>query len=132
LPGPEGGSDNVYLRPDNALRLAKGFFKALALLPFLRARMRTRGDTMVWFGTDMAAGLALVAAVILAERAVLTGLFDFTTDYRVVGTFSSMNIEGISAPIWRWRCRFCWSLCCDRTGSRSLRCSVSLSVPDMF
>jgi hypothetical protein len=35
LPGPEGGSDNAYLRPDNALRLAKGFFTALALLPFL-------------------------------------------------------------------------------------------------
>ena len=30
LPGPEGGSDNVYLRPDNALRLSKGFFTALA------------------------------------------------------------------------------------------------------
>ena len=26
LPGPEGGSDNPHLRPDNALRLAKGFF----------------------------------------------------------------------------------------------------------
>ena len=94
LPGPESGSDNVYLRPDNALRLAKGFFTALALLPFLRARMRTRGDTMVWFGAGMAAGLALVAAAVLAERAVFTGLFDFKPDYRVVGTFSSMNIGG--------------------------------------
>jgi len=91
LPGPEGGSDNPYLRPDNALRLAKGFFTALALLPFLRARMRTRGDTMVWFGTGMAAGLTLVAAAVLAERAVFTGLFDFKPDYRVVGTFSSMD-----------------------------------------
>jgi hypothetical protein len=79
------------LRPDNALRLAKGFFTALALLPFLRARMRTHGDTMVWFGTGMAAGLTLVAAAVLAERAVFTGLFDFKPDYRVVGTFSSMH-----------------------------------------
>jgi VanZ family protein len=91
LPGPEGGSDNPYLRSDNALRLAKGFFTALALLPFLRARMRTRGDTMVWFGTGMAAGLTLVAAAVLAERAVFSGLFDFKPDYRVVGTFSSMH-----------------------------------------
>ena len=30
LPGPEGGSDNPYLRPNNALRLAKGFFGARA------------------------------------------------------------------------------------------------------
>ena len=59
LPGPEGGSDNEYLRPDNALRLAKGFFIALALLPFLRARMRTHCDAMVWLGAGMAAGLAL-------------------------------------------------------------------------
>jgi VanZ family protein len=94
LPGPEGGSDNVYLRPDNALRLTKGFFIALALLPFLRARMRTHGDAIVWLGTGMAAGLALVAAAVVVERVLFTGIFDFTTDYRVVGTFSGMNIGG--------------------------------------
>ena len=94
LPGPEGGSDNVYLRPDNALRLAKGFFTALALLPFLRARMRRQGDAMAWLGTGMATGLALVASAVLAERAVFTGLFDFTTGYRTVGTFSSMHVGG--------------------------------------
>jgi len=94
LPGPEGGSDNPYLRPDNALRLAKGFFTALALLPFLSERMRTRSDTLAWLGAGMAVGLALVAAATLAERAVFTGLFDFTTEYRVVATFSSMHIGG--------------------------------------
>jgi O-antigen ligase len=94
LPGPEGGSDNPYLRPDNALRLAKGFFIALVLLPLLRERMRTRVDAMAWLGAGMAGGLALVAAATLAERAVFTGLFDFTTDYRVVGTFSSMHMGG--------------------------------------
>jgi len=94
LPGPEGGSDNPYLRADNALRLAKGFFVALALLPFLRQRMRMWGDAMVWLGAGMMAGLALVAAATLAERAVFTGLFDFTTGYRVVGTFSSMHVGG--------------------------------------
>ena len=94
LPGPAGGSDNVYLCPDNALRLVKGFFTALALLPFLRARMRTHGDAIAWLGTGMAAGLALVSGAVLAERALFTGIFDFTADYRVVGTFSSMNIGG--------------------------------------
>ena len=94
LPGPEGGSDNPYLRPDNALRLAKGFFVALALLPFLRQSMRTRGDAIAWLGAGMMAGLALVAAATLAERAVFTGLSDFTTGYRVVGTFSSMHVGG--------------------------------------
>jgi O-antigen ligase len=94
LPGPEGGSDNPYLRPDNALRLAKGFFVALTLLPFLRQRMRTRGDATAWLGAGMMAGLAFVAAATLAERAVFTGLSDFTTGYRVVGTFSSMHVGG--------------------------------------
>lgn len=94
LPGPAGGSDNPYLRPDNALRLVRGFFIALALLPFLRERMRTRGDAMAWLGAGMAAGLALVAAATLAERALFTSLFDFTSEYRVVATFSSMHIGG--------------------------------------
>ena len=94
LPGPEGGSDNPYLRPDNALRLAKGFFTALILLPFLRARTRTHGDALAWLSIGMATGLALVALAVLAERAVFTSPFDFTTSYRVVGTFSSMNIGG--------------------------------------
>jgi O-antigen ligase len=94
LPGPEGGSDNPYLRPDNALRLAKGFLVALALLPFLRQSMRTRGDAMAWLGAGMIAGLLLEAAATMAERAAFTGLFDFTTGYRVVGTFSSMHVGG--------------------------------------
>jgi hypothetical protein len=94
LPGPEGGSDNPYLRPDYAFLMAKGFFTALALLPFLRARMRMHRDTMVWLGAGMATGLALVASAVLAERAVTIGLFDFTTSYRVVGTFSSMHVGG--------------------------------------
>jgi hypothetical protein len=94
LPGPQGGSDNPYLRPDNALRLAKGFVSALALLPFLRARMRTHGDALAWLSAGMTTGLAVVALAVLAERAVFTGLFDFTTGYRVVGTFSSMHIGG--------------------------------------
>jgi VanZ family protein len=94
LPGPEGGSDNAYLRPDNALRLAKGFFTALALLPFLGARMRTHRDTMVWLGTGMATGLALVASVVVAERAIFTGLLDFMADYRVVGNFSIPYVGG--------------------------------------
>ena len=94
LPGPESGSDNPYLRPDNALRAAKGFFIGLVLLPFLRERMRARVDAMTWLGAGMAGGLALVAAATLAERAVFTGLLDFTTDYRVVGTFSSMHMGG--------------------------------------
>lgn len=55
--------------------------------------MCTHLDTMVWLGTSMAADLALVASAVLAERAVLIGLFDFTTSYRAVGTFPSMPVD---------------------------------------
>ncbi len=94
MAGPVGGSDNPCLRPDNALRVAKGFVTALALLPFLRERLRRGGDALVWLGAGMTAGLALVAAAAIVERALFPGLFDFSADYRVVATFSSMHIGG--------------------------------------
>ena len=56
--------------------------------------MRARTDTLVWLGAGMVAGLTLVSGAILLERALFPGLFDFTSDYRVVATFSRMNIGG--------------------------------------
>ena len=91
---PAAGSSNPYLRPDNALRLAKGLLVALALLPFLRHALRTRHAAMIWFGAGMMAGLTLVAAAAMTERLIFTGLFDFDSDYRVVATFSSMHVGG--------------------------------------
>ncbi len=94
LPGPAGGSDNPYLRPDNAFRIAKGFFAALALLPFLLRRQRTHADAVALFGVGMLAGLSLVAIAALIERALFPGIFNFTSDYRIVATFSSMHLGG--------------------------------------
>jgi hypothetical protein len=87
-------SDNPYLSPWNALREAKGFAAALLLLPFLRARQRTHGDAVARFAWGMVAGLALVSLATLVERALFPGLFDFSSDYRVVSTFSSMHLGG--------------------------------------
>jgi len=92
--GYTGHSDNPYLRPDNALRLLKGVVEALALLPFMRQRHRTHGDTPLWLGCGIAAGLAVVAIEVAIERALFVGLMDFATDYRVVGPFTSMRIGG--------------------------------------
>jgi hypothetical protein len=94
LPGPAGGSDNAYLRPDNALRLAKGLFLALALLPFLARSLRMKGEALGVLGAGMVGGLALVAAATMFERAIFTGPFNFTIPYRVVATFSSMHLGG--------------------------------------
>ena len=93
VPGPAAGSDNPYLRPDNAARLAKGLLTALVLLPFLRERLR-RADPWSWLGAGMVAGLALVASAAIVERALFPGLVDFSSDYRVVATFSSMHLGG--------------------------------------
>ena len=94
MPGPAGGSDNPYLRPDNALRVAKGLATAVALLPFLRERLRGRCDALIWLGAGMAAGLSLVAAAAIVERAMFPGLFNFSAGYRVVATFSSAHMGG--------------------------------------
>lgn len=87
-------SDLVYLRADNAFRLANGFILALLLLPFLRERQRAGHRIAEWFAAGMVGGLVLVTLATMIERALFPGLLDFTTDYRVVATFSSMHLGG--------------------------------------
>lgn len=87
-------SDNPFLRPDNALRLAKGFVEALVLLPFLRQRERTHADAVSILGWGMAAGIAAVTVVVMAERALFSDILDVTAEYRVAGPFSSMRVGG--------------------------------------
>jgi len=90
---PQGSAD-PYLLPINALRLAKGEAWAFVLLPFLRARWRRAGDAPVLLGWGMVAGLAAVSVAALIERALFPGVFNFTADYRIVATFSSMQVGG--------------------------------------
>jgi O-antigen ligase len=87
-------SDLAYLRPDNAFRLANGFVLALILMPFLRERLRAGQPVAAWFAAGMTGGLALVALATVLERALFPGLLNFTADYRVVATFSSMHVGG--------------------------------------
>jgi hypothetical protein len=92
--GLADGSSNPYLEPANALRLAKGFFIALALTPFLRQRLRPTENAQDLFAVGMVAGLCLVALATFVERALFLGLFDFSSGYRVVATFSAMHLGG--------------------------------------
>jgi VanZ family protein len=87
-----GGTSNIYLAPWNALRVAKGFGLALAVLPFL-IRAVAAGK-VAWFGYGMIAGLLGVTAAVVAERLAFAGLLDFASDYRVAGPFGSMHIGG--------------------------------------
>jgi hypothetical protein len=96
LSSPLGAShsDNAFLRPDNALRLAKGLVEALILLPFLRQRQRARGDAVTLLGRGLAAGLGGVTLIVVAERFLFAGILEFSTAYRVAGPFSSMRVGG--------------------------------------
>ncbi len=87
-------TSNPYLMPENAWRLAKPLASVLLLLPFLRQRLRTRGDGFVLLGYGMVAGLVPVAIAAVLERAVFDGVLNFSADYRVVATFSSMHVGG--------------------------------------
>lgn len=92
--GFAGPSDNAFLRRDNALRIAKGFVEALVLFPFLRQRQRRHGDATTVMAWGMSAGVIVVSLLVIAERLLFTGLFDFTADYRAIGPFASMRVGG--------------------------------------
>ena len=94
MPAPAGGSDNPYLTGWETLRLAWPCLAAIILLGFARARQRSHGDTIVWFGFGMVAGLGAVSLLAVVERLVFPGLLNLTQDYRVVGPFSSMHVGG--------------------------------------
>ncbi len=87
-------SDNVFLRPDNALRIGKSFAEALLLFPFLRQRERTHNDAISMLGWGMAFGVMTVALIVRMERSLFTHFMEFTATYRVVGPFSSMRTGG--------------------------------------
>ncbi|HVZ08538.1 hypothetical protein [Rhodopila sp.] len=87
-------SDIPYLEPLNALRLARSLIAALLLMPFLARRQRTHGDVALRLGQGIACGLAVVTAIVAAERLLYANLLDFSGDYRVAGPFASMHVGG--------------------------------------
>lgn len=120
LPGPQAGSSDIYMLPLNAWRLAKPLGTALLLLAFAAQRQRRHGDALPLFAWGVTLGVCVVAVEVGLERMAFVSLFDFSTDYRVVGPFSSMHIGGghigaylaMAVPFalvclvrWRW-----WSL----------------------
>jgi hypothetical protein len=88
-------SFNNYFSPFNALRICKGLFFALLLLPIFQTELAVEGATSYRrFALGMTIGVALGAIGVLWERTVFTGLFNFHSAYRVVGLFSGMHIGG--------------------------------------
>jgi hypothetical protein len=86
-----------YLSSSNALREAKGFIYALALLPVLALENSRGTDIRKYLTAGMVAGLIFAGGTIVWERGLFTGVFDFNHPYRVSGWFFAMHVGG--APL---------------------------------
>ncbi len=86
-----------YLSSTNALREAKGFIFALALLPALALENARGTEIRKYLTAGMVVGLVLAGGTIVWERGLFTGVFDFNHPYRVSGWFFAMHVGG--APL---------------------------------
>jgi hypothetical protein len=89
-----------YYSPYNSLRVSKGFWLALLLLPLLRQELRRGAPVGRLFSIGMVTGLAGTALVIAWERVIFPGAFDFDSDYRVTALFSGMHTGGAAVDCY--------------------------------
>lgn len=82
------------LSPYNSLRIAKGFFWAILLLPILTATLSNKDKADKLLIRGLAIGLFATALAVIWERLLFSGIFNFSNDFRVTGTFSSMHTGG--------------------------------------
>jgi VanZ family protein len=94
LPPLDLNSFTHYYSPYNGLRVAKGLLWVLALLPLLASQARAGVAVGRLFALGMALGLAGMVLAVAWERAVFSGLTDYTRDFRVAGLMSSMHTGG--------------------------------------
>lgn len=91
----DGNAFSNYLSHYNSLRVAKGFVWALLLFPLLlRSVSNPLIDLRRLFLRGMILGLAALVFVILWERFLFPGLFNFSNQYRVTALFSGMQTGG--------------------------------------
>ena len=84
-----------HVDPLNVWRVGKSVVFALLFAPLLAIEMR-RGEALAMrrFALGMLAGVALVAAASLWERAAYPGVWDFTRRYRTTALFWEMHVGG--------------------------------------
>jgi len=101
FPAPGLNSFNNYYSPYSGLRLVKGLFWALLLLPPLAHALREDGMAVRRrFALGMSLGVLSATLAVLWERAMFPGLFNFSSGYRVVGMFSGMHVGGACIEAW--------------------------------
>jgi hypothetical protein len=93
--GFRGDALLLYEDPLNSLRVAKPYVFALLLLPLTLARIRhSPKASSATFAAGMLVGLVMAAISVVWERVAFPGLLDFSSDYRVTGTFWEMHVGG--------------------------------------
>jgi hypothetical protein len=93
-PDPSFAELGGYQSPLNALRVGRGIVWACAFLWLLgRTEPEPLGERSR-FALGMTAGLLGVGLIVLWERIVFTGPFNFASEYRVAGTFSAISTAG--------------------------------------
>jgi len=90
----DANSFTSYYSQYNSLRIAKGFFFALMLLPLLGQAISQNRSITKLFTLGMLGGLVTAISAIIWERLLFTNLFDFDTAYRTTGLFSGMATGG--------------------------------------
>jgi len=84
-----------YHEPMNSVRLAKGFFLALLVLPLWQhASAQNDGRSAQLLRWGLMAGLAAAALTTVWERLAFTDLLNFSSDYRTTGMFWEMHVGG--------------------------------------
>ena len=95
FPAVDANSFASYQSPFNSVRILLGFAWAMLLLPLLTRSLGENGINLRrYFFPGMLLGLGLAGLVVLWERLAFTGLTDFSSDYRVTGSFSDMHVGG--------------------------------------
>ena len=91
---PDANSFINYYSQYNSLRIVKGALWAFLSVGLLRRMVLSEMDIKRPLTIGMVIGLVLTVSVILWERLTFSGLFNFSSDYRVTGPFSSMHTGG--------------------------------------
>ncbi|MDT8426765.1 MAG: VanZ family protein [Methyloprofundus sp.] len=86
-----------YYSSYNSLRVAKGLIWTILFLPLLAYTQQHEKQFKSYFSYGILAGLTAVVLSGIWERFVFTGLFDYSSDFRLTSTFYSMHTGG--APL---------------------------------
>lgn len=90
----DANSFSNYYSNFNSLRVGKGVIEGAMLLPALIRVLQNNSKAKAILSYGVIAGLTGVIAVSILERFLFTGVFDFSSEYRINALFSTMHTGG--------------------------------------